>query len=178
MFMDNFNWSSNSDNSLGIGGGIFILYVTVLALAMYYTIIGTSFQNQVIGTLSQANVYINSGNQNGNSYYRTETFKYTMNGNIPALNATNTLSCTVTRPYYYMFYGSAQNAVSNTQLGTQRKLWIASYSQHVCSDLALKLYNMNIGVTLFSVIAFVTFITCVILLYPTLKNYYDRIRSY
>lgn len=147
-------------------------FLTVLALGMYYTILGSSFKFSTNGELIDANVFIESG-ENSNSYYRNEIFQYKHDGH-------NT-TCTLRRPWYFMYYGDAENAVKDTILHTNRKIWIASYSFHVCSDISLKTYNLTIGTTLLSMLGACFVVPIVVLvgiyIWEKLKqNFNDRVR--
>lgn len=133
----------------------------ILGTGMYYTIIGTSFAFNTTGTLTEASVYHASG-KDSDSYYVVEKFSYTHDGDDS--------TCTVLRPTYYITYGSASDAAGNKKLGTTRTVWIASYSDHTCSDSKLKTYNMAIGVSLLSILGFILLIPVMIVSYGHLKN--------
>lgn len=156
-----------ADDSLG--ASLVASYLLILALAMYYTIIGASFQLHTTGILTDANVFISSG-KDGSSYYRSETFSY---------NITNghETSCTLVRPWYYMYYGSAENAAKETIRGTYRELWIASYNTHTCSDKSLKDFNQTIGITLFCVVGFIPAMILLALFYDQIKRCCNRVKS-
>lgn len=149
-------------------GSLITCFLVILALAMYYTIIGSSFQLHTIGLLYDADVVRATDDSSGS--YRTESFKY----NITAGHET---TCSLTRPWYYMFYGSAKDAVDNTVLGTYREIWIASYNKHTCSDYTLKNYNLTIGITLFCVIGVIIFFVLFAIFYDEIKNYCRRTRN-
>lgn len=145
-----------------IESAVVVGFLTILGLAMYYTIIGASFKQHTSGTLIDADVYYSSG-KNSDGYYRSETFKY---------NSTSgdETSCTLVRPQYYMYYGSVENAVKETLLGTTRELWIASYNSHTCSDKPLKDYNQTIGITLFCVVGIVLSFVLIAIFYNKIKK--------
>ena len=156
--------------SESLGASLFVCFFTILALAMYYTIIGSSFSLHTTGLLIKADVYQHHSDDGGSSYYRSEIFQY----NITSHKQT---TCTLVRPWYYMFYGSAQDAVENTKLGTTRDIWIASYNDHTCSDTTLKNYNITIGITLFCVIGIIMLSILFALSYDTIIKYYKSCKS-
>ena len=148
-----------------MGDKILAVFITcflgILGTGMYYTIIGTSFAFNTTGTLIEASVYHASG-KDSDSYYVAEKFSYVHDGYDS--------TCTVIRPRYYVTYGSASNAAGNKKLGTTRTVWIASYSDHTCSDSKLKTYNMSIGVSLLSILGGILMIPLIVVSYDYLKN--------
>lgn len=140
-------------------GGLIAVMLVLLGLGMYYTIIGTSFAFHTTGTLKRADVYHKSGDSD--SYYVSEIFDYTYNGR----NST----CTAVRPKYYALYGTAQDVADSKILGTERKIWIASYNDHTCSDKKIKEYNTSIGVSLLSIFAFFLLVPIMVIAYGKIR---------
>ena len=134
---------------------VLILLIFSIFLSLYYTSIGYSFQLHTIGILTDAQVFIQS-NKHGSAYFRAEIFSY----NITKGHKT---SCTLVRPSGSYMYGSAEDAVKNTILGTSRDLWIASYNIHTCSDKSLKDFNQTMGMIFIT--STVIFFICFAIMY-------------
>jgi hypothetical protein len=142
-----------SNHKQNAGVGLCMCFLALLGTAMYFTIIGTSFQGSTVGTLKSVDV-TQTTNKGSTSYYVKQTFEINWLGR-------NT-TCSLTRPTVYYFYGSAKNFQEKSILGTKRTVWVTSYNSHTCYDEKIKNYNRDIGVTLFSLLAF--FVVCVGLL--------------
>ena len=152
--------------SESLGVSLACSFLTIFVLGMYYTIIGTSFAFSETATLISAGVK----NSNGNDGYKeVETFRYVHN------MQNNT--CVVTRPHYYAFYGSANNAAIEEILYTTRKVWISSYDSNTCQDAVSKEYYMTIGATLLSCVGFILLIIIFAISYDGLKRFIVRRRN-
>ncbi len=161
-------------------GCVVIVLAIIISFSLVYIVAGNSFNGIYTGTLIQAKVLtVKSCNKYGCNY------DYYLDEIFTKGNSTNT--CIVQRFGDYSSFDDANKAVTNTILGTVRRIYQTYNDAGICIDDSIRNYNNEVGWTLFGIAMFI--ILCLVLVIfnaemkkmcgrPRNNNYYSENRVY